>query len=543
MQKLFFALAPCLRLASASAEVLREVDLGYARYQTNLSLSEGVTSFLGIRFATPPTDDQRFRAPQPPQHVVDVQNATRQPCQCQQASIFGSPGLSTRNPFRQADLGKRDISITGPICEDCLFLNVHTPSDSNELSLLPVVVYFYSGGYDGGNLSAFPAQDFVKESNHGVVVVQSQYRLGLFGFLPGQAVKDDGDLNAGLLDQQFALKWVQEHIIKFGGDPTEVTIWGQSAGAGSVLEHIVANNHGGKDRPLFRAAIMNSPFLPFHYYYNDTIPEKLYNNAVSFANCSSSSDTLACLRSADASTLLDADSAIGSNNFLETYTFVPVIDGVLITERPTVSLDRGLVNGEVVLITTNSHEGNFFVNSTTLVTAGLTLTDYITQLFPRLNETLIQATASIYSRSEFATLEAQAGAVYGESIIICPAYYVLDAFGGRGWKGEFAIEPGTHALDLSYEFLTFAIPPTFNNSAFQKAFAQSFLSLSISQDPNIHIEPSDIKPFWPLWSHGSHEMFFNKTETDVPIVEVMQTDSGLLERCRWWKSISSVVGQ
>ena len=176
------------------------------------------------------------------------------------------------------------------------------------------ILYHGRGGYVFGNVTIYNTNgnDLIRNSGGNVVVVAIQYRLGVFGFLPGQKVKDGGVLNAGLckccrnddvptcysppryiVDQQFALKWVQKYVCifhpsalffqehrhgnllqisKFGGDPKKVTIWGESAGAGSVLQHVVANG-GNTNPPLFRAAITSSTYLPSQYKYNDRIPE------------------------------------------------------------------------------------------------------------------------------------------------------------------------------------------------------------------------------------------------------------------------------
>jgi len=203
------------------------------------------------------------------------------------------------------------------------------------------------------------------------------------------------------VDQQFALKWVQEHvrvfsssipdyvteirifksqISKFGGDPKKVTIWGQSAGAGSVLQHIVAN--GGKTNPpLFRAGITSSVFLLSQYKYNDRIPEaslarssnldgplltdtnycrsstmrrsrrlgKLHMVFVlkillSLYRCTSAPDTFKCLREANVTALQAANIKINSDGFFGTFTFVPVVDGTFITDRPTQLLRDKKVN-------------------------------------------------------------------------------------------------------------------------------------------------------------------------------------------------------
>lgn len=168
------------------------------------------------------------------------------------------------------------------------------------------------------------------------------------GFLAGQAVKDHGALNAGLLDQELALRWVREHIHKFGGDPSKVTIWGESAGGGSILQHVVA--YGGRTTPsLFRAAIASSPYLPPQYKYNDVIPEMVYRDVITRANCDSATNTLACLRSTDTRLLLLINSDIHSSALFGKTTFNPVIDGDFSIERPLATLAKGNHNSQTLM--------------------------------------------------------------------------------------------------------------------------------------------------------------------------------------------------
>jgi carboxylesterase type B len=108
-------------------------------------------------------------------------------------------------------------------------------------------------GYVAGSSTSLDGTHFVSESSGSVIWVQIQYRLGPYGFLGGDAVQSDGTANAGLLDQRLALKWVQKHIAAFGGDPSRVTIWGGSAGGGSVINQMIL--HGGADDSLFSGAI------------------------------------------------------------------------------------------------------------------------------------------------------------------------------------------------------------------------------------------------------------------------------------------------
>ncbi|KAJ6615854.1 Alpha/Beta hydrolase protein [Mycena sp. CBHHK59/15] len=502
------------------------VDLGYAKYQGMVDAATNITNFLGIRYAAAPVGDLRFRAPQPPANVTGVQQATVQPNQCFQSSA----GVSPTNP-----LEARTAEVIST--EDCLFLNVYFPSDAEgtPVEKLPTLVWIHGGGYLAGQASAYNGEDLIRQSNRGIVVVIIQYRLGVFGFLPGAEVKKNGALNAGLLDQDFALRWVNRHISKFGGDPLKVTIWGESAGAGSVLQHVVAN--GGKTKPqLFRGAITSSTFLPSQYKYNDRVPELLYSEVAARANCTSAADSMACLRAADANTLQTANTQINSGGFFGTFLFVPVVDGTFITQRPTVSLMQRKVNGKALLSITNTFEGDDFVNQGTAATANAT--HYALDLFPDFGPKEADAVGALYAG--LGTPLFQENAIQGESIFICPTYFMLSAFNGCSFKAEFAIPPGLHANDVAYYFPSLTAPP-FNNANFINAFAQIFTSFAISLDPNMKVSAT-ITPHWNKWNVKQTEMLFNET-AGVPVVQPVTTSDALLNRCQFWDSVGSLTAQ
>ncbi|KAG2359255.1 Alpha/Beta hydrolase protein [Suillus spraguei] len=524
------ALLALQALSSPAANVSASiVDLGYSQYQGSVDTATNITSFLGIRYAAPPVGGLRWEAPQPPSTVSGVQQATTQPNECYQAPA----GDSSTNPFESFSITKRAVSQS----EDCLFLNVYIPGNQVVTTPgggLPVVVWIHGGGYIEGAASEYNGADLIIDSNYGIISVIVQYRLGLFGFLPGEAVKAGGSLNAGLLDQNYALQWVQAYISSFGGDPTKVTIWGESAGAGSVLQHLVANG-GNTQPPLFRSAMTSSTFLPSQYNYNDRIPEMLYSEAVNGTNCTSSSDTLSCLRAADVNTLQTLNYNINVNGFSGTFVFVPVVDGTFILERPTVTISKGRLNGNYLLSVTNSHEGNDFVNPSTT----LDVADYVLTLFPNFGFAQAAGAATIYQK--YGSNVNQANLVMGDSIFVCPTYYLLSAFGGRAWKGEFAIPPGLHGSDVAYYF-TSGLPP-YNNSQFITAFSNSFMAMAMFETPDHRYTPGDITPSWSTWQDDLTEMKFNETFAGAPDVHTFKTDNALLERCAYWLSVSAYSAQ
>ncbi|KAF5343387.1 hypothetical protein D9758_015614 [Tetrapyrgos nigripes] len=549
------------------------VDLGYAKYQGVLNETSNNVRFLGVRYAKSTAGQLRWKTPQAPDPLSDSKSkvqvlvADKQPAECPQAA----GGLAPSSPFRtenastglnanKPELLKRDEGDNVPTeDEDCLFLNVFVPESQfnktntdceEDEEFLPVIVWIHGGGYHAGSASnpslpnttgTYNGEDLLNHlradgdnrAGAGAVVVVIQYRLGLFGFLAGKEVGAEGDLNVGLLDQQFALQWVQQHIYKFGGDPLRVVIWGESAGAGSVLNHLIAN--GGKTTPpLFHGAILSSIYLPPVYEWNDEIPEAIYTEVVSQTNCSDATDTITCLRKADFDVLSAVNNQVAAEGFFGTFMYSPVVDGKLITRRPTQLMKEGRINKvQRILATSNSNEGVIFTDPN-----ATDVKDFVMNLFPTLEEDTASEAVALYANANPALSVFDAAAqIYGESMFICPPYFLIEAKPNGSYKGRFAITPALHGDDLFYSFTSLSrpSPPLFQNPAFQKAFSQSFLAFATSKDsnPNDKFDPTSILPQWPLWdSRNTSEMLFNRTEDFQPVIKAMKSDEGLLDRCR-----------
>ncbi|KAG5221456.1 alpha/beta-hydrolase [Salix suchowensis] len=264
------------------------VDLGYARYRGAVNDTTSVTSYLGIRFAEPPVEDLRWRAPQPPKRLPGVQSATIVPPLCPQGFI----NISIPGGIPPPDLTN--------VSEDCLFLSAAT--------------------FDGTNL--------VRESNDGVIVVTIQYRLGIFGFMAGKKLKENGDLNAGLreshsirmhtsklakygdtVDQELALKWVQQHVCRVFDPHTQASQMTFTADR-QVRWRLQASHHMG-----------------------------------TISRCADATDPLTCLRASNTSILQAANDKACRSGFYGTSVVVPVVDGEFITQRPSEALRQRRVNG------------------------------------------------------------------------------------------------------------------------------------------------------------------------------------------------------
>lgn len=290
--------------------------LGAELVKTTHGLVEGLTvdpfpihSFRGIPYAAAPVGSLRWKAPQPASNWTGVRKATD----------FGPSAMQrVHGDFLP---WTTEYLVTGAVSEDCLTLNVWTPKTDTKAGL-PVLVYIHGGAFTEGS-GSIPLYAGTELARQGIVVVTINYRLGVFGFLahpelnaesPGQASG-----NYGLQDQIAALRWVRDNIRQFGGDPAQVTIWGQSAGAMSVGALLVSDQARG----LFRAAVASSGLG----LVNITMPELAGASAAGREQ--TKGRPLAELRALPASELL----ALGGGR--------PIIDGQVLTQSPTAAVLAG----------------------------------------------------------------------------------------------------------------------------------------------------------------------------------------------------------
>jgi para-nitrobenzyl esterase len=192
--------------------------------------NSAVVVYKGIPFAAAPIGDLRWRAPQPPTAWKSIRKATEFGASCMQVKA------GERLPWT------REFMVQNEISEDCLYLNVWTPNLKADANL-PVILFIHGGGFTEGS-GGVEIYDGVNLAAKGAVVVTINYRLGVFGFLayPELSVESGhhSSGNYGLLDQIAALRWVKNNIANFGGNPKNITIWGQSAGAASVGDLIAS---------------------------------------------------------------------------------------------------------------------------------------------------------------------------------------------------------------------------------------------------------------------------------------------------------------
>ncbi|OBZ75690.1 Lipase 1 [Grifola frondosa] len=262
--------------------------------------------------------------------------------------------------------------------EDCLSLNIWRPTNAGPSANLPVVVWIYGGGFEIGGTSTYDGGIIVRRSiqlGEPVIYVSMNYRITAFGFLASQEVKDAGVGNLGLQDQRLALRWVQKYIGAFGGDPSKVTIWGQSAGAISAALHMLAN--GGDTEGLFRGAFMQSGGpIPVG---DITHGQSQYDALVAQTGCSGTADTLECMRHVPYDILKQAvDRSPGFFDYQSLrLAWVPRTDGVFLTDLPQYLTLKGHV-ADIPFVTGNcDDEGTLYSFSARNITTESALREYM----------------------------------------------------------------------------------------------------------------------------------------------------------------------
>ena len=309
----------------------------------------GVVSYKGIPYAAPPTGNLRWKAPQPAAHWSGVRSADQYGHDCMQLPF----------PSDAAPLGTKPD-------EDCLVLNVWAPAEPAS-SKLPVMVWIYGGGYVNGGSSpaVYDGSQFAKQ---GVVFVSFNYRVGRFGFFAHPALTAEAGSaplgNYAFLDQIAALKWVQHNIAAFGGDPGKVTLFGESAGGGSVLTMMTSP----LSRGLFQQAIIESgggrdglggmPRLSVAANGKPSAESSGLAFAQSKGIAGSDAAALDALRKLPADAIVDGLNMASMFQAAKTYSG-PMIDGKIVIETPQSAFLAGHQMKIPVMIGANSRDIGF----------------------------------------------------------------------------------------------------------------------------------------------------------------------------------------
>ncbi|EGN97860.1 hypothetical protein SERLA73DRAFT_109097 [Serpula lacrymans var. lacrymans S7.3] len=343
--------------------------------------SGNVSKFLGIPFAQAPVGNLRFQLPQPHPSYVGDHAASEYSIACPQQAIR-IPAMKGVPAYAVDSVVQSFGDLASPAGEDCLYINVIAPANVTSMSKLPVVLWIFGGGFQGGSASSANGSVIVERSlelNEPVIYVSMNHRLVSFGFLASQEVKDAGVGNLGLQDQREAMRWVQKYISSFGGDPTKVTLWGQSSGAISVSLQMLTN--GGDTEGLFRAAYMQSGSpIPVG---DITKGQTYYDFLVDQTGCSGALDTLQCLREVPYDIL---KSAVDRTPNIFSYqslvlAWVPRADGNFLMDDPQKLVQQGSVANIPIISGDCDDEATMFSFSTLNITTNDQVYEYIKSYF------------------------------------------------------------------------------------------------------------------------------------------------------------------
>ncbi|KAL3441322.1 Alpha/Beta hydrolase protein [Aspergillus insuetus] len=510
----------CLLLASRLVAGLDSSDIGltfdsendhdlpvlklpYGKWRAySYNAEADVYTFRNIRYAAPPVGDLRWAKPAPPERVHEVQDGSYG-----HNCIPGPIPPEFDNPIFE--------NITKNASEDCLFLDIYVPKRAlkGHKPSTPVAVWIHGGGYVTGSkdqgitIGYFDGTSLINRADNNLIVVSINYRLGAFGFLAGDALrtpighsnggsgscpsKTSAVFNAGLHDQRAALQWIQSYIHLLGGDKDNVSAWGQSAGAGSIMHHLIAK--GGKLDPLFRTAVLQSP--GFGTSADETAVEAQFAAFAGAVGCPESGrEALRCLRRVDVKKLWDANVNVfaGSAN--------PVPDGVFIKDVALYEYSKGNTwpHLKSLLVSHVLDEGALFVPSEIPQDY---IRSYISGLLPANSTTATEKMLTLYSSIYADSTEKQlASAVMRDMIFTCNIYAAVQAYRDRpAWGFQYSyidgLMNGTHGSDAL---------PTWYSSALQgfeePLFAQYqryFTNFARTGDPNKPRGGKDELVDWP----------------------------------------------
>ena len=389
-----------------------------------------VLEWKGIPYAAPPLGELRWALPRPPPPWVGVRDASNYRSACPQPSRYGLTDASDD--------------------EDCLYLNVTAPAAPAPVPRgRPVLVWIHGGAFIGGSSNLYPLDYLAREGD--LVVVSINYRLGVFGFMPHPSFEARHNGGYALEDQRAAFRWVKRNIAAFGGDPANVTIAGESAGAASVCMQLIAPD---ESRGLFEKAIVQSAACAVRLHSVDEA-EAIGRKVAHVVGCDEAATALACLRTKTVAELLEAATTAASGELM---AFAPAVGSGSLPRQGAEALTTGhflrvpLINGG------NRDEMRLYVGYD--VAAGRTVTpeNYLDKLRAIYGESA-SAIAAEYPVTSYTSAPAALGTVLSDYM---PAGGLSNCLYLRGGRLASKYTPV-----FEYEFADRGAPPVMPDPGFE----------------------------------------------------------------------------
>lgn len=457
----------------------------------------GTRAFLGIPYAQAPVGALRFVAPQPVQRWKGLLKAEAHGPSCVQRS--GA------------------LSAPGEQSEDCLSLNVYAPTRIPKGGA-PVMVFIHGGAFIAGGSSQYDGQRLSKEGD--VIVVTLNYRLGALGFFKHPAIAGSG--NAALADQQLALRWVKDNIKAFGGNPENITLFGESAGSASVCVHMVAP---GSQQLVNRFILQSGTCIGGLQFLGENQAEAM-GVQLGSELCADAADTVSCLRELDATALINW----GAGNGLFGAGWAPtVIAGSDTLPAPALQLfASGQYSPGEVIIGTNKNEWGLFQS------IGLAPAVQTVAQLAALIDAQFGPLAALVKTQYLPPVDALANVelirLYSDTVFRCPARTlarVLSAQGTPVWLYSFDEGLAFHAMELPYVFgnPSPVLAPVLVEPL--RASVQDYWTgFAASGNPN-----RDGQPLWPAYDAASDQHMV-LTEASAASVNLAQP------ACDFWRALS-----